>query len=246
MLKKHKNALLEAIIKSGFDPTLFHAEESKPIIKLSSSFLIATLQELIGISKVATPIFTIKLRNTSFKFYARHISDSFDEFSYKYTAFMPGYPEMSWRKAKGIEELLREFNSWLSIWAKQYIQEQQLPDLWTKIEIYKPLVNDTDITDENTSNFSEEEKEHLRRSVREFRASVIENFNPSQSQVEFINDQLNYLSKAVDRLNRFDWRALAISTLIGIAINLSVDTEKGHLLFRLFQQAFQTAGRLLQ
>lgn len=246
MLKQHKNALLEAIRKSGLDPTLFHAEESKPRIKLSSSTLISILQDLMGISKVATPIFTIKLKNTSFKFCVRHTSDSFDEFSYKYTTFMPGYPEMSWRKAKGIENLLGGFNSWLSIWAEQYIQELQLPDLWTQIEIYKPLVNDTDITEENTSNFSEDEKDHLRHSIKEFRASVVESFNPPQAQIEFINGQLDYLSKAVDRLNRFDWRALAISTLIAIAINLSVDTEKGRLLFHIFQQAFQTAGRLIR
>jgi hypothetical protein len=242
MLKRHKNALLEAIRKSELDPTLFHAEELKPI----PSSLKSTLRKLIGISKAPAPIFTIKLKNTSLKFCVRHTNDSFNKFSYTYTAFMPGYPEMLWRKAEGIEKLLQEFNSWLSIWAEQHIKEQQLPDLWTMIEIYKPLVNDTDITDENTSNFSEDEKEHLRRSIKEFQVSVMESFSPSQSQIEFINGQLDYLSKAVERLNRFDWRALAISTLIGIAINLSVDTEKGHLLFRLFQQAFQTAGRLLQ
>jgi hypothetical protein len=57
--------------------------------------------------------------------------------------------------------------------------------------------------------------------------------------LEFINERLEYLSQAVDRLNKFDWKAQALSTLISIAVNLSVDTEGGKKLFQLFSQALE-------
>jgi len=57
---------------------------------------------------------------------------------------------------------------------------------------------------------------------------------------------LEYLKKAVDRLNKFDWRGLAISVVVGIGINLSVDTNSGKLLLDLLRQAFNTVTYLLK
>lgn len=250
MLKLHKNALLEAIKKSNLDPSRFQVEEPRSESKSKSvgSFLLSIIKSLaptVG-DNPETPTTTIRLRNSPLKFCVRHTEVSFDDFSYSYVPFMPGYPEITWKRVKGIEALVSQFETWLIAWVEKYLREQQLPDLWTQMELYEPLLAETDITDENTSDFSAQEKEELRRHVNEFRVSVIEKFNPSQSQEKFINDQIDYLSKAVDRLNRFDWRALAISTVIGIGINLSVDAEKGRFLVHLFQQAFQTFGKLLQ
>jgi len=85
-----------------------------------------------------------------------------------------------------------------------------------------------------------------RQAVDRFRTSIVNDFQPSPEQIEFIDEKLDYLTKAVDRLNHFDWRALAIPTVISIAINLSADTERGRLLFRLFQEAFKSTFKLLQ
>jgi hypothetical protein len=64
--------------------------------------------------------------------------------------------------------------------------------------------------------------------------------------VEIIEKRLLYLSDAVDRLNKTDWYGIAISTLIGISINLSLDTEKGRLLFKLFKQVVENTIILLK
>ena len=74
---------------------------------------------------------------------------------------------------------------------------------------------------------------------------MVKEFNPSREQLRLIQMQLDYLSEAVGRLNRIDWRGLAVSTVITIAIQLSLDTEKGKLLFQLFQQAFSVSLKLL-
>jgi hypothetical protein len=71
-------------------------------------------------------------------------------------------------------------------------------------------------------------------------------FNPSPEQEEFIEERLEYLSEAVDKLNRFDWKGVALSTLLSIGANLCVDKESGRILFGLFQQAFQSVTHLLK
>ncbi len=135
---------------------------------------------------------------------------------------------------------------WLEIWVTRFVKEEQMPDLWLQLESYKPLIDDANISREDTSNFSEQEKVDLRNSIDRFRTSVLSDFHPSPDQLRLIDEKLDYLSQAVDRLNRLDWRALAISMVISIGVNLSVDTERGRLLFRLFQEAFRTAFKLLQ
>ena len=89
------------------------------------------------------------------------------------------------------------------------------------------------------------DKPLVRNGTQEFRQLIIANFTPTEEQAEVINNRLDYLEKAIDRLNRIDWKALAISTVIAIGINLYVDTEKGRLLFALFQQALGAALKLL-
>src|ERR1700730_9725630 len=64
-------------------------------------------------------------------------------------------------------------------------------------------------------------------------------FTRTPEQSEFINERLEYLSKAVDRLNRFYWNGVAISVVMSIAVNLSVDTERGRVLFNTFKAAFR-------
>lgn len=193
------------------------------------------------------PVFIIEVGNSPVKFYIKHSIVDFDIFHYKSTGFSPMLSKKKWsEEPKFIEDILKIFDTWLKREAKSYIEEKQLPDLWAQMNIYKSFIANSTVPVENAPKFTEEEKETLRRSVHEFRRQIIENFKPSPDQMESINSQLDYLANAVDRLNRFDWRGLAISTLIGIAINLSVDTERGRLLFRLFQQAFHAAEKLLQ
>jgi hypothetical protein len=82
--------------------------------------------------------------------------------------------------------------------------------------------------------------------VEEFRLLIVKTFAPPANEMKVVNERLDYLKEAVDRLNRFDWRSVAMSTLIGISTALTLDTEKGRILFGLFQQAFSTVVHLLK
>ena len=58
--------------------------------------------------------------------------------------------------------------------------------------------------------------------------------------------ELAVINRDSSRLNRFDWTGLAISIVVSIAVNLSVDTEGGRLLFTLFKAAFRATTKLLK
>ena len=118
-----------------------------------------------------------------------------------------------------------------------------MPDLWSQLQFYSPLT--TAFIDDDLKQFSSEQKEQIRLSIKDFERLIVENYAPTKEQLKFISDRLSYLGNAVDRLNRFDWKGLAISIVTSIAINLSVDTEGGKLLFKLFQQAFEIFLQLL-
>jgi len=153
---------------------------------------------------------------------------------------------MPWQEADNIEKVLGGFDEWLRFFVSDYIKEKQAPDLWALLDEYRPIIDDATINREDTSNFRNDEKPEIRQSIAQFRSSVVSSFDPSTDQVQFIDEKLDYLSRAVDRLNRLDWRALAVSSVISIAVNLSADTERGRLLFHLFQDAFRSTLKLLQ
>lgn len=230
MLKKQKNALFDTVKKEGFDPELFQARENIDVGFWSF---------LWGVNGT----FTIFLRDSFLSF---HLKDTEDKFSVQ----MTGFPEARITENKkkiDFDEVLTLFRTWLNTDIKAYLEEQELPDLWLEVETYKSVLKDTEyFRSGGDSDFSEKEKTDIRSSIAKYKVLLEENFHPNKEQTEFINDQLEHLTTAVDRLDRIDWLGLVISTLIGIAINLSVDTEKGKLLFSLFKYALDSGTNLLQ
>lgn len=107
--------------------------------------------------------------------------------------------------------------------------------------MYSSVIESSGRPAEDFGDFTAEEKVFVRKSIAEFQKQVEETFKPSEDQTRIVREHLEYLSAGLDRLNKFDWRGLAVSTLISIAVNLSVDTSGGRVLIQLFQQAFQSA-----
>jgi hypothetical protein len=68
---------------------------------------------------------------------------------------------------------------------------------------------------------------------------IKQDFNPNQEQFKVINDRLEYLTNALDKHNKFDWKGIAIQTVISIGIALSLSPEKGQQLLMLFKHVFQ-------
>jgi hypothetical protein len=80
--------------------------------------------------------------------------------------------------------------------------------------------------------------------LRDVRLLIIDRFAPSTAEMESIDARLNYLTQAIERLNRFDWKSLLISSIMSISVALSFDTEKGRQLYKLFKQVFDIMPKL--
>lgn len=245
MLKKYKNGFIDIIRDQGLDPADFITAE------------ISDARPTPGTPEFKELHFTLRFKNTPLGFEVRHTSQNLHVFAIRATRFnmhfttvdevteqpfgassKPMLPDIHW--------VYTQFTAWLTNHVKLYIEEMTLPDLWQQIEQQKQLVSADPLTDYETSPFTEPEKQEVRASIGQFRVLILESFSPTQEQLEVIDQKLDYLMAAVDRpINRFDWKSIAVSTVIGIVTALSLDTERGRQLFELFKQAFSGVLHLL-
>jgi hypothetical protein len=228
MLTEHKNRLFNLIQDARMSSSYFELLEQQDNISI------------------------IKLVNSPILFMLTQSQGYFDEFWFNYTLYEPNFPmKFSPEEAQSTTayssingSIINEFKYWLNAVVKRQIYQLEMPDLWSQIRFYSPYI-DSSFSEEDFQHFSDNQKETIKVSIVEFKRLVVESFNPTREQFEFINARLEYLSGAVDKLNRFDWKGLAVSIITSIAINLTVDVEGGKLLFKLFQQAFDSVVQLL-
>ena len=224
MLKKYKNALLDTISREGFDPEQFSVEENSD-----------------HRCKIA-------YQNSPLKFTAFNFTFSYHRFFCRFTPFAPDSREAKLPEghtAFNIDELQGAFSEWLGTHLREYVDEQLEPDLWAQIEQQKSILGQSAPDENERLLFSEDEKVRLRLVLDQFRLLVARTLEPTQDETKIVEGHFAYLSEALDRLNRFDWKALLLSTTISISIALSLDTERGKQLFALLKQVFSGALHLL-
>lgn len=217
MLKKYKNQLLDAIKKNGVNVNDVKIEENMGADKLD-----------VIISFKKSPLY----------YSIRQHPTDFHHFYSQYVSFAPGYPLENWTGIHDFNQITNDFLNWYKLHLKEYIDEQHLPDLWKQLEEQKPIFSTDTISQDDTDDFTDDEKAQIRMQINEFKLLVKKNFSPSEEELKIIDDRFNYISDALDRLNKFDWRALVFSTLMSVSVALSLDTTKGKLLFDLFRDVF--------
>ncbi len=229
MLKRYKNEFLSVIQQAGLDPLDFVAVETTYDGQL---------------------VFMLRYKETDLKFIARNDGQNSHSFLYSYTPFFPGQrvrmvgylPEQGYDSFKTV---LRGFQSWIADHVNECIADESVPDLWQALQA-GAFLSEKSVKEHDESFFSEPEKVQIKIALISFQQATVEQFHPSADQLVAIEKQINYLSDAVERLNRFDWKGVAISTLIGICTNLGLDTERGRQLYGIFQQAMTAVLHLLK
>lgn len=224
ILKKYKNNLLTIIQESGIEPNLFIAEDG-PIGKLD--------------------FFIISLRDSQIRFAVRPWEGSFEYFTCCCSKFLTGFPISETLYSQDIDDLTGRCNEWLNGVVKPYLDDVSTPDLWQILEETRSRTTSELRTPEDFDSFSDEEKTQIRLSLNEFRLLITQNFNPNQEELKTVDARLQYLSDAIDKHNKFDWKGIAISTVISITIALSLNPEQGNQLFQLFKQIFSNILYLL-
>ncbi|MEH0019347.1 MAG: hypothetical protein V6Z89_06830 [Desulfobacter sp.] len=230
MLKKDKNRFIDVINANKLDPSHFRHIEKEVDNK---------------------PAFILRLENTPLFFMARNETDDFHSFDCRYIQFAPNFPKSEYypdgtfgNDWMGIDGLLETFANWLKSHVKVYLNEIETPDLWNQIK-NSTISNIKFEESDSHKPFNKIEKERIRTALKSFKIELISHYNPSSEEIKIIDEKLSYLSRKLDELNKFDWQAIAISTIISISITLSLDTDKGNALFSMFKKAFDYALNLL-
>ena len=230
MLKKDKNSFIDIIKENELDPSLFRKFE----------------KEIDG-----HPAFILRLENTPLFFMTRTASDDYHEHDCRYIKYAPNYPKSDYFPNEpytewcNIGSVLHHFDNWIEEHVKIYLEEIETPDLWNQFQASS--ITQIDFESPNAQlPFNKTEKMRIRNALEQFKKDFIAEYRPTKEQIISVDERLSYLSKKLDQLNRIDWQGVAISTVIGISISLSLDTEKGKLLFSMFKQAFKYALDLIQ
>lgn len=227
MLKTYKNRFLQRLYNMDLSPESFEKKEGNTEGHAS---------------------FQLKAKDTPLHFTVRVSQDSHHEFDYRYVQFAPGTPLSEWlpeRNWASIEGVYDAFSDWYTNHVAIYLAEVTAPDLWAQIQSQKPVVSDEPVGSDDREQFSKSEQDQIQMAISEFRQIIIEKHAPTDEQLQLINNRLDYLSEQVSLLNRINWRALALGTLIAVIIQLYLGQEQGKELFELGQRIFSNIVPLL-
>lgn len=247
MLRKHKNELLDIVKNCGINPILLSAGDEKT---------------------KGVKAFVVRVNDSALKFSVCCAPESFEKYKIAFITFTPGYistkvgRQVPASLSKDLKRYVlnrtapldgylkfKKVRAWFTYWlnghVKHFIDDSSTPDLWSQVAKQAEMVPTTIGNGRDTQGYSEDEKRQLRLSIKDFRLLIVKEFQPSTAEMEAIDTRLGYLSEALDRLSRFDWRNVTVTTIMSISIALSLDSEKGKLLFDLFKKVFSAAYHLL-
>ena len=209
--------LLDALQASDLDATLFSAQN-----------------KTIGKEQW----FVIQLRNSNICFAVRPYGTYFDRFEITRSFYAQTFPLSLPDRGADPQTLFGSFKSWLNEVVKPYLDELVAPDLWQILENNRSEATLEAETPDYSQSFSEEEKNQLRLCINEFQLLIVREFNPPKEELEAISNRLKHLSDAMDKHNRFDWRGIAIGTVISISVTLALNPDATRQLIHLFKSVF--------
>ena len=233
MKNKFKNQLFHLVNELGYSPNDFELKEN--INFPADSDFDSTI---------------IVHKNSNYMFIIRENNQAFDEFDCQFTYYAPNQPLSDFYPHSdftSFDYILDIFKEWTSTHLKKYIESSDdEPDLWENFKKRNESINFNKLEFEETSFFTEDENKQITLAINELKYLIKKNIVNTDEEQILVNNRLDYLIENTNRLNKFEWKSLLISTLISITISLTLDTEKGKLLFELLKKAFNIFPKFIQ
>jgi hypothetical protein len=224
MLKVYKNVLWEVIKRSRFSALDFIGRE---------------------IDENGQGFFEICYGNSPLKFRVLESAHSYESLNDQFVRMAPGFPWWGPFKSDDINKTRDGLATWLEENLAMYVDEQSAPDLWSQLQSLAVLFPGKGQQQEELESFTEREKFEIGRAIRQLERQIAEGFALTSEQTTVVHNRLDYLEKALDRLNRFDWHGLLWGTLLSIMADLALDTKQRNQLYELAVQAFSGLIRML-
>lgn len=230
MIKTYKNDIYRIIKDEEYlDPTKFVLTDS--------------LQD-------GCPISTLTIRDSKMNFIFRNTKNSWEDFDIRFNRFTPNFDLSVWfpsgvNSYYNYQSVATIFKNWLQKEAKKYFEEVENQNKWDEFQFETNIFELIQVEFNDNTNFNFEESSKILQALENLKTSLLDKFSPSVEQIEFINERLEYLANATNRLGKFDWTNTMVSVMISIAINMSFDTESGKVFFELIKQVFKSIQGLL-
>ncbi len=223
MLKKYKNRIFEVIKEFNLDTQKFFIDEGQLYDDDTTT--------------------TLELHNSPLYFYFTHSRKSWHDFKVSYKCFQPLYPlteEYPLAKSEycSFAECISILKNWLQDHIIPFLLDDELNDKWNSFNFETRIYELAQIDLGDNSNFSHQEIEQIQKSLYALKAEILDEFKPTNLQLDYINKRIDYLIHSSQTLGKFDWTNTFISIMISIAINMCVDTETGKRFFEIIKNVF--------
>lgn len=231
MLKKYKNEVYQ-IIKEKFSLD-------------TNRFIISDFEEN------QNPVTEIKVLGSEMSFHFYNSLSSWDHFRYRGTIFKPVLsigelvPPLNNTQVFDKEKVFKQFENWIEAQVIPFIEEMDSIDHWNNFQFEQNIFSLLDGNSLDNAPFTTNQIQYINNSTNVLRESIVERINPTEAQMQYITERLDYLVDATERLGKFDWYGVFLSTLISIAINMGVDTGTPQVLYELVKQAFSSFKLLM-
>lgn len=174
------------------------------------------------------------------KFYISESKESWDSFNSWYMLFAPVYRDTEVFPPHGngnIDTVIEDVRFWFKE-IDDSLEEAAAFDMWEEYKKGSKLLDVQNIDFNDHTNFSVEEKHQILLGVKDLKLLIQQQFNTTAEQQAIVDERLDYLAGAIDRMNKFDWKSILLSTVLSIITTLTLDTEKGAQLFELVRKVF--------
>ena len=125
----------------------------------------------------------------------------------------------------------------ISTWLKEVKLDIDTPDLWAELQRETKLVEagSNELT-ENTL-FTPEEQKEIAERLRELAKNARQTYGLSETQMQALDQKLDYLIDASGRLGRKDWLNAFIGVTLGYILGAALPPESARTTFQTFLRA---------
>jgi hypothetical protein len=111
-------------------------------------------------------------------------------------------------------------------WLENAKTEMETPDLWVELQKAGTLIALEDFANKGDDHFTPEQINELEIVLVKIKQDIIKEINPIGAKIEFLDEKISYLVESAKKQNLRDWRNIAFSTLVQIAVTLTITPEK--------------------
>lgn len=221
LMRSQRNGLLEIIKINGLDP--FNFEWDKEVGK-------------------GNIVSFLKYKDTDYLFGIKVSKNDFELF------VSPGFELiLQINKVRSWNDVVVSFQQWLFCLEREISQ----PDLWEELEKIKlddfiPELDGFEFEEEYAGQeFSYREVVQIQEGINNIRDYLVEVSDGNTEEIKIINQRLDYLTDAVKRMGRTDWKNIFIGVMIDIGINIISDPAQRKIIGQMIQNMFSGIVKLI-